>query len=98
MHEVKIYKSAQQDLKDIVEHLNTLSSVAAINYYDLFIEKINGLSEMPKRFSLARDIQLRLRGYRCMPVKKYIVFYTVTESLVQVRRILYGARQYEDLL
>ncbi len=77
MYKIKIYKTAQQDLRDIVEYLKTLSSDAAIKYYDLILEKIGSLSEMPERFVLAKDTGLRLRRYRTLHVNNYIVFYVV---------------------
>jgi plasmid stabilization system protein ParE len=53
---------------------------------------------MPERCPLAKDIQLRLRGYRMLLVKNYIVFYLVSDKTVEIRRILYARRQYEGLL
>jgi toxin ParE1/3/4 len=98
MYKIKIYKTAQQDLKEIVDYLNTLSPPAAIKYYDLIVEKIGSLSEMPERCALLKDTQLRLRGYRTLLVDKYIVFYVIKADTVQIRRILYGRRQYEWML
>ena len=97
-YKIKIFPSAQNDLRDIVDHLNTLSPDAAVRYYDLFIEKINTLSTMPERCPLAKDLQLRLRGYRTLLVKNYIVFYVINGKTVEIRRILYERRQYCDLL
>ena len=33
-YEVRIFPSAQQDLLDVIDYLNTLSKEAALNYYD----------------------------------------------------------------
>ena len=93
-YNVKIFPTAQSDLKDIVD----LSSEAALRYYDLIVEKIGTLQVMPERCALARDTQLRLRGYRLLFVKNYIVFFVVNGRTVEVRRILYAKRQYESLL
>ena len=97
-YSVKIYPAAQGDLRDIVEYLNTISPDAAIRYYDLIIEQIGTLTTMPERCSLVKDTQLRLRGYRMLLVKNYIVLYVVKGKTVEVRRILYARRQYEMLL
>ncbi|TEB13775.1 type II toxin-antitoxin system RelE/ParE family toxin [Pelotomaculum propionicicum] len=95
---MKIYPAAQQDLNDIVAYLNTLSPDAAIKYYDRIVEKIGSLAEMPERRPLLKDPQLRLRGYRTLIVDNYMVFYVVKGDTVQIRRILYGKRQYEWML
>jgi addiction module RelE/StbE family toxin len=97
-YNVKIFPTAQNDLRDIVDYLNTLSPDAAIRYYDLIIEKVRTLSVMPGRCAPAKDTQLRLRGYRTLLVGNYIVFYVVNGKTVEIRRILYARRQYEGLL
>ena len=98
MYKIKIYKAAQRDLTALVDYLNTLSPKAAIKYYDIIIEKIGGLAEMPERHPLLRDAQLRLRGYRVLLIDKYMVFFVVKGDTVQIRRILYNRRQYEGML
>lgn len=97
-YKVKIFPAAQNDMRDIVAYINTLSPDAAIKYYDLIIEKVETLTTMPERCPLAKDVQLRLRGYRTLFVKNYIIFYVVNSNTVEVRRILYARRQYEGLL
>lgn len=97
-YEIKIFPAAKRDLIEIVEYLNTLSRDAALKYYDLLIEEISGLSEMPTCFPKARDIALAAKGYRSLIVGNYIVFYVVDGKQVQIRRILYARREYKNLL
>ena len=97
-YKIKIFPTAQRDLKNIVDYLNTLSSEAAVQCYDFIVEKISTLRALPERCALARDTQLRLRGYRLLHVKNYIVFFVVNGNTVEIRRILYAKRQYEELL
>ena len=95
---IKIFPSAQKDLCGIVDYINTLSPQAAFRYYDLIVEKIGSLAEMPERCPLSKDTQLRLRGYRTLLVENYIVFYAVKGDVVEIRRILFARRQYDNLL
>lgn len=97
-YKLRIFPVAQNDLREIVEYLNTLSPAVAVSYYDLLVEQIGTLADMPERCPLARDVQLRLRGYRALLVKNYFVFYVVNSNTVEIRRILYARRQYENLL
>lgn len=97
-YNVLIYPKAQNDLREIVEYLNTLSSQSAFEYYDLIIERITELQQYPERYPYARDSQLRLKGYRFIIVKSYVVFYCINRNEVQIRRILYRKRNYNDLL
>ncbi len=97
-YKVKIYPSAQQDLRDIVDYLNTLSPSAALRYYDKLTEEIASLSTMPERCPRPRDLALAAKGYRYLIVENYLIFYVVSGGTVQIRRILYGGRDYRALL
>lgn len=97
-HKVKIYPAAEQDLMDIVDYLNTLSKDAALRIYDTITEEIAGLSQMPERCPRPKDLALAAKGYRYLIVEKYLVFYVVDGDVVQIRRILYGRRNYQSLL
>ena len=97
-YKITIFPTAQSDLKGIVDYLNTLSANAAVQHYDLIVKKIGTLQTFPERCTLARDTQLRLRGYRLLHVKNYVVFFVINGNTVEIRRILYAKRQYEQLL
>ena len=97
-YKVKIYKTAQEDFRDIIDYLDTLSPQAALRYYDRLTEEIASLSHMPERCPRPRDIALAAKGYRYLTVGNYLVFYVVTGDTVQIRRILYGRRDYCALL
>jgi plasmid stabilization system protein ParE len=93
-----IFSTAENDLDEIIDYLAGFSEQTALKYYDTIIEKIGTLTTMPERNPLVKDVQLRLRGYRWLPVNNYVVFYIVKEATVEIRRILYARRQYEGLL
>mgnify|MGYP002861016849 FL=1 len=87
-YDVLIFPTAEQDLADVVDYLNTLPPDAAIRYYDLLIDEIASLSQMPERCPKPRDLALAAKGYRYLVVKDYLVFYVVSGKTVEVRRIL----------
>ena len=97
-YKVKIHRAAQEDFRDIIDYLNTLSPQAAVQYYDKLTGEIASLSSMPERYPRPRDIALAAKGYRCLTVENYLVFYVVSGDTVQIRRILYGRRDYRMLL
>lgn len=97
-YNVRIYPAAKQDLLDIVDYLNTLSADVALRYYDLLTEQIASLSNMPERCPRPKDLALAAKGYRYLIVEKYLVFYVVVGNTVQIRRIIYGRRDYTSLL
>lgn len=97
-YRIRIYPTAEQDLADVIEYLNTFSREAAVRYYDLLTEEIAGLAVMPERWPRPRDLALAAKGYRYLIVKDYLVFYMVVGDMVQIRRILYGRRDYKSIL
>ena len=97
-YEVRIFPSAQQDLLDVIDYLNTLSKEAALNYYDQLTSEISSLRIMPERCPRPRDLALAAKGYRYLVVGNYLVFYVVSGNIVQIRRILYARRDYKQLL
>ncbi|GBF33636.1 hypothetical protein DCCM_2742 [Desulfocucumis palustris] len=97
-YKLLIFPSAKLDLQDIVDYVNGLSPEAALKLYDEIVEGIGSLSQMPERCPLLKSPVLRVKSYRVLIVHKYLVFYVVNGNWVEIRRILYGRRQYEFLL
>lgn len=97
-YKIIIYSSAKSDLEEIVDYINSLSATAAFKQYDHIIDKIASLSEMPERCPFLKDPHLKLKGYRILIVDNYLVFFVIKGDKVQIRRILYGRRNYEWLL
>ena len=97
-YKVRIFPEAKQDLLELIDYLNTLSPDAAVRMYDKITEEIAGLSRMPERCPRPRDLALAAKGYRYLIVEKYLVFYVVEGDVVQIRRILYGRRNYQQIL
>jgi len=66
----------------------------------MLIEKIESLHQMPKRCATVQDEQLALRGCRKLPVKSYIILFTVDDKsqTVKIIRILYGKRDWVNIL
>ena len=97
-YKIRIYSRAKTDLKDIVSYLNTLSPQTALRYYDLIVKKTGSLDEMPERCPFVRDVALKAKGYRYLIAESYMVFFVIKADTVQIRRIIYGKRNYEWLL
>lgn len=97
-YKVRIYPAAKRDLLEIIDYLNTLSQDAALRYYDLLTEQIASLAHLPERCPKPKDLALAAKGYRYLIAKDYLVFYLISGDTVQIRRILYGRRDYRSLL
>jgi plasmid stabilization system protein ParE len=96
-YNIIISPAAINDFLDISGCNNASVREEAAQYYELFMERITILTTIPESCPLARDAQLRLRGYRVLPIENYIVFYIINGKTVELRRILYARRQFERL-
>ena len=101
-YQVYISSSAEKDLADIGRYIfyELSAPVAAFSMIEAAQKAIEGLSEMPHRYALVLDERLAAMGYRKIIVKNYIVFFSVDEKekAVNVERILFGRRDWQNLL
>lgn len=94
---------AQQDLKNIYEYIadSLLVPDTAHSMYQKIVQSARSLATMPERNPLYRDEPWHSQGVRFLPVKNYLLFYTINNETrtVLIVRILYGgmgiARQLE---
>ena len=88
--------TARQDLRDIYEYIayTLLVPDTARSLTDRIMADIRSLEKFPERNPLYKDEPWYSQGVRFLPVKNYLVFYTVkneTET-VSIARIMYGGR------
>lgn len=64
------------------------------SFYNEPIKEIEGLDFMPSRFQVFPHEPWASQGIRCLPVKKYNIFYEINEDshIVSVVRIMYAGR------
>ena len=95
---------AQQDLKNIYEYIaySLLVPDTARSMYQQIIQSARSLEYMPERNPLYQEEPWHSQGVRFIPVKNYLLFYTVNNEThtVSIARILYGGmdinRQLEE--
>ncbi len=91
---------AQSDLVDIISYIsNQLSAPqAAANLVDKLDRAISRLEQFPFSGHPYIKNQKLQDEYRMLIVENYLVFYVVYDNVVEIRRIIYGRRNYENLL
>lgn len=96
------FRRAESDIIEIGRYIavDLDSPESASKLLDEFEVSISSLDSMPKRFPLVRDDRLAKRGIRLMPVKNYLVFYTIDEQTktVNIIGVMYGKRDWRNLL
>ena len=102
VYEVNVTEPAENDLWDIAKYISSQLSAptTALNMIQTIKAAIAKLETMALSYPLVRDDRLAALGYRLLTVRNYIVFYTVNEKekTVDVDRILYGRRDWRNLL
>lgn len=95
-YEVKITKMAYGHMQEIVRYISNelFAPDAAANLLDKFQKSINGLSDMPERYSLVDEEPWRSEGVRKIIVKNFLIYFWIDEpnSKVQVTGVIYGPR------
>ncbi|MGG1657978.1 type II toxin-antitoxin system RelE/ParE family toxin [Brevibacillus sp. NRS-1366] len=101
-YSIMITGPAEADLLEIVDYIaDELKNPAAANQLMVKLaESILELEQLPFRYALVSDEQLAYQGIRKLVVENYIVFYIVSENnkLVTIVRVLYGKREWNNLL
>ena len=91
---------AQNDLINIINYIaDTLKAPkAAMDLIDTLDNSISKLTQFPYSGRVYKPVKPFEAEYRVLPVKKYLVFYMVTEDEVEIHRIIYAKMNIEKIL
>lgn len=99
---VLVTETAYQDLREAAAYMRDtlLPSSAAKTLIDAFEEAVGDLSTLLEGRPLVSDFDLAKRGYRWIPVGKFMLFYTTERDAhtVVVEHLLYGPRDWAKML
>jgi len=87
-------KQAKDDLVDIWLYIAADSPTIADKFIDYVHEQCEHLCSTPE---IGRKRDELIPGIRSLPVKRYLVFYRVTNDAIEIARILSGYRDIETL-
>ncbi len=96
--EIRYLQTAEKDLDDIFTYIMRDKPLAAKNLLERFDKSISQLAFNPEMGVIPKDERLKALGYRVLIIDKYLVFYVIKANIIQIRRIIHGARQYSFLL
>ncbi|SRR6266404_4187398 len=95
MKRLLVSPSARSDLVNVREYIASENKRAAARIIREIKASFKTLLEFPE-MGRRRD-ELR-QGLRSFPIKKYVVFYFVTEDRVKIVRVLHGSRDIDTIL
>jgi len=93
-YQVCVLRPAERDYFQILDYLVEKSPAAAEKFETKFIKTLERLKRSPFFGKTPNDEKLRAEGYRMAILDKYLVFYIVQGTVVEVQRIIHGARDY----
>ena len=96
----KFSKIATEDLRKITDYISyvLLNPSASEKLVYEFFDALERISLFPLSCSLVQNKLIKEQGLRKLIVQKYILFYKFEENEIRVVRILYGMRNYSNLL
>jgi len=74
------------------------NKIAAENFYNEVITKIEERSENPECYEEYVSRRKRKNIYFRIYVKNYTIFYVVKDNTIEIRRILYSRRNFDKLI
>ncbi len=74
------------------------NKIVAENFYNEVITEIEKRSESPESFEKYKSSRKRKNTYYRIYVKNYTIFYVVKNNTIEIRRILYSRRNFENLM
>lgn len=100
MYKLKYLPLAQKDLRYIINYIaeNLKAPKTAMDLVDALDNSIYRLQQFPYSCKVYQPIQPLEAEYRMLIVKKYLVFYVVTEHEVEIHRIIYAKMDIKNLI
>lgn len=83
-------------LKYFIEKLQ--NKIVAENFYNEVIAEIEKRSENPESYEKYKSSKKRKNTYYRIYVKNYTIFYVVKDNTMEIRRILYSRRNFDELI
>lgn len=74
------------------------NKIVAENFYNEVISEIEKRSEKPEIFEKYKSSRKRKNTYYRIYVKNYTIFYVIKDNIMEIRRILYSRRNFDNLI
>ena len=99
-YKLRILPLFEEDLNEIVDYItlklrNPVAAEALVDAAEAAIAERLPSAEAFEQFHSKRE---RKYPYYRIPVKNYMIFYVVIDDVMEVRRILYGRRNWKEIL
>ena len=96
VYRVVITEAAWSDIFEIGRLIKSDNPSRADTFVEELYHRCNSLGDFPESYVLIADA--RSRGIRRVIHGNYLIFFRITDIIVEVLHVLHGARDYEHLL
>lgn len=99
-YKLKIFPSAQADMEQIFEYIsvNLNNPSAALGQINDFEKAFDNVCAFPQSCPYVNNEYVKDKSLRKLIVNNYIAFYRIKDQEIQVVRVIYGMRNYEEFL
>jgi toxin ParE1/3/4 len=80
---------AENDLREIGDYIAIGNPERAISFIEELLAHSQRIASIPSGYMVRDDLA---PGLRSCPHKNYIIFYTMTDTVVRIERIIHGSR------
>ena len=94
VHEFRISSPARVDIDDIPEYIRQDNPLRAESFIDELYKKILQITERPLSFPTKAEIS---PATRATLHGKYLILFTLNNDLIDITRVVHGARNLENL-
>lgn len=74
------------------------NKISADNFYNEVVKQIETRSNAPESNEVFKTIRSERIKYYRINVKNYTIFYVVKNNVMEIRRIYYGQRNFDNLI
>lgn len=74
------------------------NKIATYNFYNEVVKQIDIRSEAPESYEVFKTIKSGEVKYYKINVKNYTIFYVVKNNIMEIRRIYYSQRNFDNLI
>ncbi len=99
-HKVIYLPMALSDLQQIVDYIacELKAPQAAKNFINKFDDAVSRLELFPLSGSSYKGSKMLEYDYRMLVVENYLVFYTLLGNTLEIHRVLYRRRKFDELV
>ena len=100
MRKIVYLPLARADLLEAITYIGRQldSPQAAKALYNAFLDAVERVAAFPYAYELYRTDRPMLDEIRKVPVKGYVLYYTVYEDRIELRRFLHDRRERKDMI